>query len=144
MLASRWEPFAELNRLQDEMNRLFSRWAVNGPAAVAGTYPPVNLWEDDDNLYLEAELPGLELEQMELYVSGGNQLTLKGERKPPQKEGGTWHRQERGHGEFHRVIELPCEVESDQVAAEFSQGVLKVTMPKSPERRPRRIEVKAG
>ena len=146
MLATRWEPrniWAEMNRLRDEMDRLFGRW--NGPRRFSDSvYPPLNLWEDDDNLYVEAELPGFELSDLEITVTGDNQLSIKGERKPPEVEGATWHRQERGYGSFSRMIELPEHVDPDKVSAEFKHGVLTVTMPKREEARPRRIEVKCG
>ena len=148
MLTS-WQPWSdvwgEMSRLHDEMNRLFDRWGGNGPRQFAhGVYPLLNLWDDDEHLYVEAELPGLELSDLEMYVTGENQLSLKGERKQPGLTGGTWHRQERGFGAFSRVIELPCAVDSDHVSAEFKHGVLTVTLPKREEVKPRRIEVKAS
>lgn len=143
MAAMKWEPFAEVNRLRNEMDRVFGRYGDRQSAAVAArVYPPVNLWEDDDNLFLEAELPGLKPDELEIYVTGGNQLNLKGQRQRPQEPAGTWHRQERGEGSFSRMIELPYQVDSDKVMAQFQHGVLKLTLPKSPEVKPRRIEVK--
>jgi len=84
----------------------------------------------------------MELGDLEIYVTGGNQLTIKGERKQPKFENATWHRQERGFGEFARVLTLPFPVNADKVQAEFSHGVLKITMPKSEEAKPRKIKVK--
>jgi HSP20 family protein len=134
----------EMNRLTDEMGRLFGRWGVASPRMFAASaYPPIDLWADDDNLYLEAELPGLGLDDLEIFVTG-NQLTLKGERKLCEVKGGTWHRQERGYGTFNRVVELPCDVDHDKVSAEFKHGVLTITLPKCAEIKPRRIEVKAS
>jgi HSP20 family protein len=142
MLSTRWEPWTELNRLSREMDRLFSRGG-NGGVMGVGTFPALNVWEDDDNLYTEAELPGFCMEDMEIYVTG-NQLTIKGERKPPQHDGGTWHRQECGYGKFSRMVELPGDINGENVSAEFKNGVLKVTLPKSEAVKPRRIEVKAN
>ncbi len=144
MLSTRWDPFTEVNRLRNEMNRLFGDLGMSRSLPFrVGAYPPVNLWEDDNNLYLEAELPGFELKDLEIYVTGNNQLTIQGERKQPELEAGTWHRQERGYGRFSRVLELPCNVDSDKVSAEFKHGVLTITLAKSEEMKPRRIEVKA-
>jgi HSP20 family protein len=127
------------------MNRLFGRWSSGQPLRFGyGAYPALNLWEDDGNFCVEAELPGFELSGLEIYVSGGNQLSIKGERKRPELEGGSWHRQERGYGKFSRTIELPSEVHNDKVYAEFKHGVLTVTLPKSEGVKPRRIEVKAN
>ncbi len=144
MFATRWEPLAEMNRLRNEMDRLFGRWGRLEPRPLASTgYPPLNLWEDDDHLYVEAELPGFDMEGLEIYVTGGRQLALRGERRSPELKGGTWHRQERAFGSFSRTLELPSSVDSDRVSAEFRHGVLTVTLPKSEEVKPRRIEVKA-
>lgn len=144
MLANRLEPWTEMNRLSRELDQLFGRGGNFAARRTgAGSYPPLNVWEDDDNLYAEAELPGLNLDDLEIYVTG-SQLTIKGERRPPEQEGGTWHRQERLYGKFTRVVELPGEVDNDKVRAEFRHGVLSMTLPKSEAVKPRRIEVKAS
>jgi HSP20 family protein len=131
-----------MNRLHEEMNRLFGRYS-NDARGLAGGFPPLNLWEDEDNLYLETELPGFRLEDLEMFVTGENQLSIQGERKQPEMPDGTWHRQERGYGKFSRVLELPSAVKSEDVTAEFRHGILIITLPKAEAVRPRRIEVKA-
>jgi HSP20 family protein len=134
-----------MKRLQEEMEQWSRRAGVNDPRRFAhSVYPPLNLWEDDNNLYVEAELPELELTDLEIFVNGDNQLSIQGERKQPEREKGMWHRQERGHGSFSRTAELPQYVDSDKVTAEFKHGVLTITLPKRKEAQPRRIEVKAG
>jgi HSP20 family protein len=144
MLATRWEPWAEMHRLSREMDRVFGRGSNGiGRLLGVGSYPALNMWEDDDNVYAEAELPGFSLDDLEIYVTG-NQLTLKGERRPPEHDSGTWHRQERGYGKFSRMIELPGDIAGDRVAAEFKNGVLNITLPKSEAVKPRRIAVKAS
>jgi HSP20 family protein len=144
MFATRWNSLAEFDRLQNEVHRLFDRWGRSSALPLApSAFPPLNLWEEEDRLRVEAELPGLELDDLEIFVNGDNQLSIRGERKPPQLEQGTWHRRERGFGTFSRVVELPFLVDPDRVEAEFSQGVLTVFLPKREEARPRRIEVKA-
>ena len=142
MLTARWEPWTEINRLSREMDRLFAR-GVNGQSADTTRFPLLNLWEDNDNVYAEAELPGFQLSDLEIYVTG-NQLTLKGERQAPKHESGTWHRRERGYGQFMRIIELPSDINADNVRAEFKNGVLMVTLPKSEAVKPRRIEINAN
>ena len=149
MLMTRWNNLGdvrqEMSRLHEEMNRLFSRWGGNGVRGYApDVYPALNLWEDDGNLFVEAELPGFSLDNLEIYVTGDNLLNLKGERKQPEMEGGTWHRQERGFGSFSRLIELPTSVDSDMVSARFEQGVLTITLGKREDVKPRRIEVKTS
>jgi HSP20 family protein len=144
MLSSHWQPLAEMNRLRNEMDRLFGRYGNGEPRIAAATFPPLNLWEDDNHLYVEAELPGFEMDDIEIYVSGGNQLSLAGQRKQPEHKGGAWHRQERGFGSFRRTLELPSDVDSDGVEATLKGGVLTLTMPKHEEVRPRRIQVKSS
>jgi HSP20 family protein len=133
-----------MGRLHEEMSRFFDRWGGTGLRRNGRVeYPALNLWEDDESLFVEAELPGFELDSLEIFVNGDNQLSLKGERKPPEVENGTWHRQERGHGSFQRMIDLPHYVDSSKVTAQLTNGVLTVTLPKREESKPRRIEVKA-
>lgn len=145
MFGTRWQPMAEMNRLRDEMERAFGRYGnAHHPYRSGPSFPPMNLWEDDDNLYVEAELPGLELDDLEIYVSGGNQLSISGERRLPELKEGAWHRQERGFGKFRRTFQLPVDVDSDGVSATFHNGVLEITLAKSEEVKPKRIEVKAN
>lgn len=149
MLMTAWEPFTnmwgELNRFRSEMDRLFDSYgfADNGWPGLAVAYPAVNVWDDEDNVFAEAELPGLQLNDLEIYVTGGNQLTIKGERKQPEAKNGVWHRQERGFGQFTRVITLPYGVNADKIEAKFCNGVLTITMPKDETAKPRRITVQA-
>jgi HSP20 family protein len=134
-----------MKRLQEEMEQWFGRTGMDDPRQFAQrVYPPLNAWEDDNNLYVEAELPELELSDLEIIVNGDNQLSIKGERKQTERNNGVWHRQERGHGSFSRTCELPKYVDSDTVTAELKQGVLTITLPKRQEARTRRIEVKAS
>jgi HSP20 family protein len=143
-MLSRWEPFVGINRLQTELNRLFDQWGVRTPQYAQSAFPPLNVWEDGDAYFVEAELPGLSLDDLEIYVSAGNQLSIKGDRKQPALEKGTWHRREREFGSFSRMVELPAEVDADRVSAEFRDGVLTITLPKSKETKPRKIAVKAS
>src|SRR5207249_3287694 len=98
MFLSRWQQFNpvwnQLHQLQGEMNRLFDRWNEGSrPWTQEAAFPPVNVWEDADAVFVEAELPGLDLKDLEIYVTGGNQVTIKGERKPNAPDKGVWHRQ---------------------------------------------------
>jgi HSP20 family protein len=135
----------QLQQFQTEMNRLFDRWGGNGARMfnLNAGYPAVNVWEDRENVYVQAELPGLDLKDLEIYVTGGNQLSLKGTRKPTTPEKGVWHRQERAFGEFERVLTLPFAVDPDKVEARFENGVLQVKLAKHETAKPRKINVKA-
>jgi HSP20 family protein len=113
-----------------------------GPA-LAVSFPALNVWENESFIFAEAELPGLKLEELEIYVTGPDQLTIKGTRKPPQApEKVTWHRQERGFGTFTRVITLPFAVDPAKVEAKLEHGVLTIKMAKSEEAKPKKIAVK--
>jgi HSP20 family protein len=127
------------------MNRLFGRrgFAFEAWPALAVSYPPVNLWEDDDFVYAEAEMPGLKLPDLEITVTADNQLTLKGKQGPTAPEKVEWHRQERGFGSFERTIELPVSVDAGKVEARLENGVLTIKMAKSPAAKPKKIPVKA-
>jgi HSP20 family protein len=145
MFGIRWQPLnvSDWSGWQNEMDQLFERFAVNSPRRFArDAYPALNLWEDGEKLCVEAELPGFELDELEIFVNGGRQLTIKGERRQAGVEGGVWHRQERNIGSFERTMELPRDVDADKVSAEFKQGVLTITLPKREEAKPRRIAVK--
>jgi HSP20 family protein len=132
------------NRLQEEMDRLFGRPPeVPAVRRLAPSFPPVNVWEDDEAYHLEAELPGLKREDLDVQVRQRNQLTIQGERKPDPALQGAWHRRERGTGRFQRTFSLPVPVDADKVEARLENGVLHLTLPKAAEARPRRITVKA-
>lgn len=147
MRSSRWQSFNpvwnQLQQFQDEMNHLFDRWHLGGSLATPSGFPPLNVWEDGEEVYVEAELPGLDLKDLEIYVTGGNQLILKGERKPCAAAKGAWHRQERTFGVFNRSLTLPFPVEADKVDAHLENGVLHLKLTKHESARPRKIPVRA-
>jgi HSP20 family protein len=147
MRGTRWESFSplwsQLQNLQGEMNRLFERWGGPGNGLRPAGDPALNVWEEGEHLLVEAELPGLDLKDLEIYVTGGNQLTLQGERKPPVSGKGAWHRQERSFGRFVRTLTLPYPVDADKVEARLENGVLTVKLAKHESARPRKIAVKA-
>jgi HSP20 family protein len=144
----RWHPIRdlrqEMRRFRREMDRVIGPWTYSFRDAplFAVSYPPVNLWEDDDFVYAEAELPGQKLLELEISVTGENQLTLKGKRTPDAPEKVEWHRQERGFGSFERVLALPVSVDAAKVEARLENGVLTIKMAKSPTGKPRKIIVK--
>jgi HSP20 family protein len=149
MRASRWQPFGsvwgDLQQFHKEMNRAFERWGEDGSRllGLAPSFPALNVWEDNDTIFVEAELPGLDLSKLEIYVTSGNQLTLKGERKPPVQDKAIWHRQERNFGSFTRSLTLPFAVDADQVEARFENGVLRLQLAKHESAKPRKIAVKS-
>ena len=135
--------FPELRR---EVDRVFENFLGHEtPSLFPGVqpYPALNLWEDGENLYAEAELPGLRLDDLEILIQG-NELTLKGQRAPMNGANVVYHRRERGTGEFVRFMTLPVEVNADKVEAQFKDGVLSIVMPKAEQARARKISVKTA
>lgn len=140
---NRWDmgfdPFSELRQMERQMNRLFRD--IHG----RGTdYPALNYWSNENEAQLEVEMPGVSAEDFELSVQD-DVVTIAGERKDPfADEKATAHRQERAFGKFSRTLQLPFEVEADQVAARYEHGVLRVTLPRRASTRSKRIEIQAA
>lgn len=136
-------PWRDMERLRREMNRLFSDWPTQGTWSAAPSYPAMNVWADQDSAVVTAELPGILLENLDISVED-DILTLRGNRQPDPVENVTYHRRERRHGNFMRTLRLPFRVAADKVDATFSKGVLKVTLPRAEEDKPKKIAVRAG
>jgi HSP20 family protein len=134
-------------QLRDEMDRLVGDFfdpatSSHAPrdAGSVRTFPALNVWEDGDTLYAEAEVPGVKPEDIDVSVVGGD-LTIRGQRRGGQYEGMAYHRQERGVGEFNRVLRLPYEVDAGKVEAMLNDGVLLVKLPKAESAKPKKIRV---
>jgi HSP20 family protein len=139
-------PFTAPTQLRREMEDLFSSvfrgWPLEGRLGGRG-YPALNVWEDAECLYAEAEVPGLSLNDIEVYVVG-DELTIKGRRKAAEGHDLSFHRQERGTGEFSRTVALPFPVIAERVDAALKDGVLTLTLPKAESARPKKIVVKTN
>jgi len=133
----------EMSRVHDELNRLLGRVAGNGFRMMAPAGPSVNVWDDEQNVYAQADLPGIDASKLEVFVTDGDTLTIQGERVANVPAQAIWHRQERSFGQFMRQVSLPALVDPDKVEAKYEHGVLYLTMPKSEAAKPRRITVKA-
>ncbi len=133
-----------IQQLRQEMDRLWSGLLANVPdgpwSGLVRGQPAVNVWEKDDSLMVEMELPGLKNDELEVSVVG-DELSIKVRRAEPQQEGLTYHRRERPVGEFARILRLPVEVEAEHVDAELRDGVLSIKLPKAERARPRKISV---
>lgn len=127
-----------LNWLRDEMDQLLGQ-AFGGSEGRG--FPAVNVWEDAERYYAEAELPGFKIEDLDLSVVG-NTLTIKGERRMETPEGGVWHRRERMSGAFTRTLDFAGPVEADKAEAAMTHGVLTVSLPKAEALKPRKIQVR--
>lgn len=145
MYIAKYDPFREVRTLQDEVNRLFTTAFPSGDGRedmMGGAwYPKVDIFENSDNLVLEAELPGMKSDDFDLSFEN-NVLTLKGERKFEKKdEGDNYHRVERAYGSFTRSFTLPPTVTADGAKAEFENGVLRISLPRREETKARKIEI---
>jgi HSP20 family protein len=145
----RRDPVRDMVSLRDAMDRLFEESFVRpfgGWPLLSGTSQglALDMYETDDNLVVEASLPGFKSDEVDISVVG-NTLTIKGEHEERQEEEkeGKYHFRERRYGSFQRSVSLPADVNADQAAASFENGVLKLTLPKREESKPRRIQVKA-
>jgi HSP20 family protein len=145
MSITRYDPFRELRSLQDEVNRLFSsnlsRSFGDEGIARGAWMPSVDIYENKDQIVLEAELPGMNREDFELTVEN-NVITLRGERRfEKNDESDNYHRVERTYGSFTRSFTLPQTVSGEGAAAEYKNGVLRVVLQKREEVKARRIEI---
>ncbi len=136
--------FREMERLRREMNELFDRAGRAPRLSGASSYPAMNVWMDADGAIVTAELPGVDPNDLDISVQN-NTLTLKGSRTPEElEEGETYHRQERGYGQFQRAFQLPFEVEGSDVDATYEKGVLRIFLPRSEADKPKKIQVTAS
>jgi HSP20 family protein len=136
-----WSPVSRLNALQNEINRLFEFGGSPQSENFNSWAPALDVYEGKDNLVVNAELPGLNKEDIEISVHEGN-LTIAGERKVETEYGEKeTQRSERFFGRFQRTINLPKAVDATAVKAAYKDGVLTVTLPKTPEAKPKQIEV---
>ena len=141
----RYDPFRDLRTLQEEVNRLFSTnmtRAFGDEGIGRGAWAPsVDIYENKDQIVLEAELPGMQQEDFDLTIEN-NVITLRGERRfEKTDESDNYHRVERSYGTFTRSFTLPQTVSADEAKAEYNNGVLRVTLPKREEASPAGIEI---
>ena len=147
----RWEPFHNVVSLQDRMNRIFDeafrgqRGANEDDWALGGNWaPPVDIFEQDGNIVLRAELPGIEAKDVDIRVEN-NMLSLRGERKfDSEVKREDCHRVERAYGTFSRSFTLPNVVDTEKIKADYKDGVLQVTLPQKEEAKPKQISIAVG
>ena len=142
----RWEPFNEMISLRDAVNRLFEDSFIRPgvwPLGIdgRGLSIPTDVIETKDDVIIKISVPGVKLEDIDISVVGDT-LTIKGETKTEEQfEEGSYLRKERRFGSFQRTLSLPASVASDKARAEFENGVLTLTLPKTEAARPRSIKV---
>jgi HSP20 family protein len=143
----RWDPFAELEEMRHRMDRIFSDFRPTRLALDVTTemgYFPLDIAETDAAFEVKAALPGLKPDEVEIQVHGDT-VTIKGESKAETEEKGkNWLRRERRYGVFARTFTLPTAIDAAKAAADFEDGVLKLTLPKSETEKPKTIQVKGA
>jgi len=146
MVVDRWFPFFDVGKTLEEMDRMFGRMGqpLELRSVPRGTFPAVNIYEQDDGIVLMAEVPGVKPEQLDLTVVGDS-VVLKGQRQeeePP--EGNRYYRRERPVGAFTRTVTLPEPIDPASVNAEYKNGVLRVHMTKAEQAKPRKVKIAAA
>jgi HSP20 family protein len=140
---STWPTLSRLTDLRDEFDRLFEA-PLARTSEFLGWAPAFDVYEEKDNFVVKAELPGMKKEDISVSLHDGN-LIISGERKNETKgEGAEVYRAERYVGKFQRSVSLPAQVTAGKVTAEYKDGILTVTLPKSEEAKPKQIEVQVG
>ena len=147
-LLTRWDPFREFSTLQDRMNRLFREsYSPEGPEEALTTTsfaPPVDIYEDEHNITLKLEVPGIDEKDIDVRIEG-NTLTVHGERNIEKEEKEeNFRRIQRHYGSFPRSFTLPSSVDPGQVSAHYDKGVLKINLAKKAEAKPKQIKVNVG
>lgn len=144
---TRWDPFREFVTLQDRMNRLFRESYPEGreEALTTATFaPPVDVYEDEHNVTLKIEVPGIDEKDIDVRIEN-NTLTVHGERKFEKEEKEeNYRRVERQYGSFTRTFTLPNTVDPENVSANYDKGVLKINLAKKAEAKPKQIKVNVG
>jgi HSP20 family protein len=152
MAIVRFEPFRDLVSLNERMNRLFeesfrsaSRRGGDEDWALGGAWAPVvDIYEQDGNIVLKAELSGIDAKDVDIRVEN-NVLTLSGERKLDNEvKRDSYHRVERSYGTFSRSFTLPLVVDTEKIKADYKDGVLRLTLPKKEEAKPKQISISVG
>lgn len=134
----RSDPFDLMQSMLRDIDDLF------GLRAGTATFPAVNVWQGDEAIAITAEIPGVDIADLDISVKD-NVLTISGERKLPElPDGARWHRSERSYGRFARSIRLPFAASDDRVEARLTNGVLRIVVARPEEDKPRRIAIKAA
>jgi HSP20 family protein len=146
----RWEPVAELNTIQNEMNRLFNTFfeqpadqTGRGNGTMRRWLPPMDLVETADQYFLRADLPGLSDGDVNIQLVD-NVLTISGERRAEHEQQEGYYRLERSFGAFSRSLTLPDGVDPDGVQAHFDRGVLEIRIPKPEQKSPKTVQITLG
>ncbi len=142
----RWTPLREMAALQNRINRIFGgsffrESSVDDDLSLQHWNPVVDIYDNDEKVVIKADLPGLSKDDITIDLKN-RVLTVQGERSfENEVKEESYYRRERNYGKFCRAFNIPAEVDSDQINAEFKDGVLKIDIPKPKEQRPKQITI---
>jgi HSP20 family protein len=145
---TRWEPTREMMTLREAMDRLFNDaftrpFSLMREGGSTWSSPPIDMYQTDNEVVVKAALPGVKSDEVQINVNN-DILTIKGEvNHEDEKKNQSWHIREQSWGAFERSIALPTGVVSDRANAEFENGVLTITLPKSEKAKPKTISIHA-
>ena len=143
-MLARWDPLGDLQRMQEEVNRLFDDRLVARGGESVGWTPSVDIFEDEEGIALRFELAGVDPKDVDIRFENGV-LTLRGERKLEREEKrDNYHRVELSYGTFTRSFSLPATIDAEKIKAESKNGILNVMLPKKAEAKPKSIQVKVS
>lgn len=141
MTMQRWDPFGEMQRMENRLARMWGRLPFAASDEIEVWSVPLDMREEDGQVIVEASVPGVKPEDIDVSVEDG-MLTIKGEMKGEKEEKREGYlMKERREGSFYRAVRLPEAVDSSQAASSYKDGVLRITMPKRPEKQPQKIKV---
>lgn len=138
----RTAPLAQLDSPQERLFQFLNDWSDWMPRSTTPPFPPVNAWEKDGALHLEASLPGYGIDDLDVSVTR-NQLTIAA-RGNSDDESTSYHRKERRTPSFRRTIDLWFPIDADEISARMIDGILKIELPKAKEALPKTIEVQSA
>jgi HSP20 family protein len=150
MTILRWrapdDPFTHLSSLRSAVDQIFGDYMgrTGVERSYGGVFPPLNITENENNLSVCAELPGVDAKEIDISATPDS-ITLRGERKVPQVSGEiSYHQREREFGTFKRIINLPTKINTDKISASYKNGILTVVLPKAEEVQPKQIKIKTS
>ena len=148
MAITRWDPWRDVVSLQSRMNSLFQDFSRsqgdNDVMTTVGFVPPADIYEDEHQITVKLEIPGIRQEDLDIQVEN-NTLTVRGERSFEKEEKEeNFRRVERRYGSFYRSFTLPNTIDTEHIQAEYENGVLKLKLEKRAETKPKQIKVNVG
>ncbi len=141
-----WDPFRDLEAIQNEMNKMFNsslvRWVDRDVGLLEGAWSPaIDIYDSKDNVMVKADIPGMKKDEIEVSVHGDT-LIIKGEKKQEKEvKEKDYVRTERFYGSFNRAISLPAAVDASKVNATYKNGVLELVLPKKEESKPKQLKI---